>query len=145
MENASPSKIALGSTQTTALKESTAPQHSPPQLPMQMVATEETTSTCFIAMREPQAKLGSLDHRHTSAVKAGTTVAVPAAVSTFDEYLDNFEEEMGSEEEGKEAKDKDKKEVEDDEVREDDEVVEDDEVEVMEHETTPHYNLRSSV
>ena len=40
---------------------------------------------------------------------------------------------------------KDKKEVEDDEVREDDEVVEDDEVKVMEHETTPHYNLRSSV
>ena len=34
---------------------------------------------------------------------------------------------------------KDKKEVEDDEVREDDEV------KVMEHETTPHYNLRSSV
>jgi len=30
-------------------------------------------------------------------------------------------------------------------VREDDEVVEDDEVKVMEHETTPHYNRRSSV
>ena len=97
-------------------------------------------------MRKPQAKLGSLDHRHTSAVKAGTTVAVPAAVSTFDEYLDNFEEEMDSEEGGKEEEEaKDKKEVEDDEVREDDEVVEDDEVKVMEHETTPHYNLRSSV
>ena len=71
-------------------------------------------------MRKPQAKLGSLDHRHTSAVKAGTTVAVPAAVSTFDEYLDNFQEEMDSEEGGKEEEEaKDKKEVEDDEVRED--------------------------
>ena len=54
--------------------------------------------------------------------------------------MDNFEEEMYSEEGGKEEEAKDKKEVEDDEVQEDDEVVE-----VMEHETTPYYNLRSSV
>ena len=53
---------------------------------------------------------------------------------------------MDSEEGGKEEKEaKYKKEVEDDEVREYDDVVEDDEVKVMEYETTPHYNRRSSV
>ena len=95
-----------------------------------------------MAMREPQAKLGSLDHRYTSAVKAGKTVAVPAAVSrtqeTFDEYQNNFEEEMDSEEGGEEEETKDKKEVKDDKVREDDEVVEENEMKEMEHETNPH-------
>ena len=146
MENVSPSKIAPGSTQTTILKESTAPQHSPLQLPRETVATKETTSTCLMAMQEPQTKLGSLNHRHTSTVKAGMTVAVPAAFSKkFYRDLNNFEEEMDSEEGGKEEEGKDKKELEDNEVREDDEVVEDDEVKEMEHETNPHYNLRSSV
>ena len=64
---------------------------------------------------------------------------------TFDEYLNNFEEEMDSKEGGEEEAAKDKKEVEDDQVREDYDVVEDDEVKEMEHETNPHYNLRSSV
>ena len=81
--------------------------------------------------------------------KAGTTVAVPAAVprtkETFDKYLNNFEEEIDSEEGRKEGEAKGEKEEEDDEVREDDEVVEDEEVKEMEHDTTPHYNLRSSV
>ena len=45
MENASPSKISPGSMQTSVHKESTTPQHSPPQLHMETV---ETTSTCLM-------------------------------------------------------------------------------------------------